>query len=61
MTVWPMLNVYNFKLGKETLNLRLGTTQPLQCLQLATVELAISNLLCNVYVQLRMSTDTFYL
>ena len=26
-TAWPMLNVYHFKLGKETLNL--GTTQPL--------------------------------
>ena len=29
LTAWPMLNVYHFKLGKEPLNPRVGTTQPL--------------------------------
>ena len=28
LTAWLILNVYHFKLGKETLNLRLGTIQP---------------------------------
>ena len=29
LTAWPMLNVYNFKLGKENLKPRIGTTLPL--------------------------------
>jgi hypothetical protein len=53
LTAWPILNVYHFQFGKETLNPRFGTKQPLSLIpsKPLIVEFAISNWLCNVYVQ----------
>jgi hypothetical protein len=75
---WPMVlhvNVYPFKLGKETIKSILGPHtlsteyQASDCFATLAVshsfqtfiEFEISNLLCNVYVQWPMSTDVLFI
>ena len=73
LTAWPMLNVYDLKLGKvPDLAPHNHSTEQQACDCIAMppslipskpliVEFAISNLLYNVYVQWPMSTHTCYL